>query len=178
MESIVHFAIPFALASLIGLKPRWVLVTGIFGILPDLDVLTLPHRSGSHSVLFPIMLIPLSAIVKNLKIRSLLIAISIGWLSHILLDFVTWYTPILWPVLQSSFQLVLEWALHIGSLPEFSFNLKLLQKPYEAAPLTTFDGVFFTAEGLALSMVIIILALAKQGLPKILQKNTENGKSS
>ncbi len=160
MEPILHFAIPFAIIAILGFKLRWAFLGGVFGILPDFDVFALVHRSGTHSILIPLAILIIPIFIKNSKIRIPLLALSIGLLSHVLFDFATWYTPILWPISQDAYRLVFEWNFHLGSAPTTFFTLNILAQPYTPEPFTTLDVVLFNSESLVLSGVIAGLATA------------------
>ncbi len=82
---------------------KYVMLAGIGGILPDIDVLvywvlnllfgtTLSqvHRTLSHTLLIPTLLIIAAAIIYKLskKISYALAAITFGYFMHLLLDFV------------------------------------------------------------------------------------------
>ncbi len=38
MAPVLHFAIPFALAALLGFRLKWALAVGLIAMLPDLDI--------------------------------------------------------------------------------------------------------------------------------------------
>jgi hypothetical protein len=157
MEPLLHFAIPFAIASLLGLRLKWSFLVGLMGLLPDFDVLFLMHRSVSHSLLIPLILIFISLIWKKFRLQLQLSSFGLG--SHAILDLIDGYTPILWPISQSSFKLVFELRLFIKSFPMLYFKMNLLERPYEYGFFTTFDAPLFTAEGLAIAFLLITLSI-------------------
>lgn len=159
MEPVIHFAIPFAIVSLLGLRLKWAFLAGLVGILPDFDILFLMHRSISHSVLPALALLLIPLIWKNSRLQLPLQLSSLGLSSHVILDLIDGYTPILWPVSQSSFKLVFESRLIIESFPMLYFKLNLLERPYEYGTFVTFDAPLFTAEGLIIAFLLIALSI-------------------
>jgi len=161
MEPLLHFAIAFALAVLLGLRLRWALALGLVGILPDLDVLFFMHRSVSHSILPPLSLLLLSLIAwRSSRLKVPLSAISLGWASHSFLDLIDDYTPVLFPLSSKSYRLVFESNIIIGSRPSISMSLTALEKSYNYGAFTYLDAPLFTASGLAIGLIIIALALS------------------
>lgn len=45
------------------------------------------------------------------------------------------------------------------STPLIYLNLKLLEEPYHPNTFTTLDAAFFTSEGLAIALILILLTL-------------------
>jgi len=159
MEPTLHIAIPVALMLIQRQRFRLCLLAGLGGILPDFDVLFMAHRSVSHSLL--IASIPLLLGIFLLRRRTIglvLTATSIGWVSHVLLDFIGGLTPILWPITNYSYGLVLELQLHISSYPSILLNAKLLQEVYNYGLFNSFDAPIITAEGITLSILLILMA--------------------
>ncbi|MEM2238085.1 MAG: metal-dependent hydrolase [Candidatus Caldarchaeum sp.] len=161
MEPVLHFAIPFALGSMVRLGLKRSLLLGLLGILPDFDVFYM-HRSISHSVIPSIILVLVSFLPWNYRLRSVLRLSALGLGSHVILDFTGGYTPVLWPLSQNSYKLVLESKRHIGSLPTLSFMFKILEQPYNYGVLTNFDAPIFTAEGLLIAFLTVALAITIQ----------------
>jgi hypothetical protein len=166
LEPLIHFAIPLALASILRLKPRWALAAGVFGVLPDLDILTFMHRSVSHTILPPLAILLILIPWKRARANPPLMTLCLGWGTHVLLDLIAGYTPILWPLSMNSYQLVLESTVHVGSTPLISARLNILQQPYNYGAFTTLDAPILTAEGLAIASTLTILAAAIQGILK------------
>lgn len=167
MEPVLHFAIPFAVAALLGFRLRWALAIGIVATLPDLDIFFYTHRSIDHSLLPSIaLLLALAALRLNSKPRIArklkypVLALAAGWASHVLLDLTSSFTPLFWPVAPVAYRLVFQSSIHIGSVPSPSITLALLQQPYAPTTFTTFDAEIFTAEGLLLSLLLIALSFA------------------
>ena len=129
-----------------NLSPHLLLAAGIFGLLPDIDVIleiifyalygTLwgVHRAVTHSLLIPLILFFLAFLfLKNKKIFTLFLVGAFGWATHILLDFL----------------LVGEVALFFPLLPG-SWGLSLLVGPSVSEQaaiylLSGLDAVVFLA---------------------------------
>jgi len=159
MEPLLHFAIPFAIATVLGLSLRWSFIAGAIAVLPDLDVLLHAHRSVSHSLIIPLSLLLVSIPLWSTSLRFPVQLTAVSWTSHLLLDLVQGYTPILWPVTNTAYMLLFEVQLHMGSTPLISLNLQLLQKPYQYGLFTALDAALFTGEGLIIALVLISIAL-------------------
>ncbi|MEM3437410.1 MAG: metal-dependent hydrolase [Nitrososphaerales archaeon] len=173
MEPVIHFAIPFAIATLLGLRLKYAFLVGLISLLPDFDVLFFIHRSVSHSLLIPLALLFISLLWKKSRLQLPLQLSSFGLSSHVILDFINGYTPILWPVSQNSFKLVFELRLLIESFPMLYFNLNILERPYEYGTFITFDAPLFTAEGLAIASLLIALSIviSSKGLGIFLKRD-------
>jgi len=173
MEPLLHFAIAFAAAALLRLRLKWALALGLVGILPDLDVLFFMHRSVSHSMLPPLLLLLASPLLwRSPRVKALLLPVSLVWVSHGFLDFIEGYTPILFPLSSKSYKLVFESTLFIESRPFVSMSLKVLEEPYNNGFFTSFDAPLFTASGIVFGLVLIVLALSVYygGLRSVVEK--------
>lgn len=160
MEPLLHFAIPFTLAAILGLTLRWAFLAGFIAVLPDMDVLFYAHRSISHTLVIPIILLIASLPLQNRpKLRFPLQLTGLSLASHVILDFFHGYTPVLWPISNVAYTLVFDLQLHMGNNPPMSLNFNLLQEPYKYGGFTTLDAVFFTAEGFIIATVLIAIAL-------------------
>ena len=164
MEPSIHFAIPFAVASLLGLSLRWSFLAGLIGIIPDFDVLFLVHRSISHSLLPAILLLFILLLLKkisflNPRFQIPVLISSLGLGSHVILDLIDGYTPFLWPLSENAYYLIFELRLLIESFPTLYFNVNLFERPYGNDVFTTLDAPLFTAEGLILALLLITLGL-------------------
>jgi len=164
MEPAIHFAVPFVIIAFMGLKLRWAFISGLIGVIPDLDALFFFHRSVSHSLILPIILLPLLILFwKKRELRYPLLIISIGLASHSLMDFIVGYTPILWPLSDNSFYLLFEWKLVIESHPTLLLEVALLQKSFGGGAFTTFDATILTAEGFVVASLLILFTLKYKG---------------
>ena len=116
-QAVTHIIIPLILADIYRdyfarnkFNIRYVLIAGLAGLLPDIDVLfawifksflnvTISeiHRTITHSLLFPLLFLVLFLFARNynpkflkrqkLKLNYLFLAIAFGTLIHITLDF-------------------------------------------------------------------------------------------
>lgn len=175
MEPLLHFAIPFALATLLRLRLKWALMMGLVGVLPDFDVLFFMHRSVSHTMLPALLLFLASLLVwrsSRVRVKAPLLIVGLGWGSHVFLDFIQWYTPILWPLSSKSYMLVFESTLFMESPPYISWSLRVLEKTFDYGPFTSFDAPLFTASGAAIGLLLITLALSIHygGLRSVVEK--------
>jgi membrane-bound metal-dependent hydrolase YbcI (DUF457 family) len=159
MEPVLHFAIPFAIGSILRLGLRRSLLLGVIGILPDLDVLLLMHRSITHSITPSIILALISLLPRAVLLGSILRLSALGWASHTFIDFMEGYTPILWPLSQNSYRLVFESRLHVESQPAIYLAFRILEEPYNYGVIASLDAPIFTAEGLLIASLLTALAL-------------------
>lgn len=156
MEPIIHFAI----ASTLGLSLRWSFLAGIIGVLPDLDVTLHVHRSISHSLAPTILIILLSLILWNkTKTRLTMYIVSLGWASHILLDLVGGYTPLLWPFYDRSIKLLMEVRLIMESSPSLRLFIGVEEQPYYLGAFKSLDAPILTVEGITLASLLVIIAV-------------------
>lgn len=157
-ELLLHFSVIFALvAPKLGVKKAFLL--SFPAVLPDLDVLFYVHRSMSHSIL---ILLASGAIillaVRRLKPVYLRLAIigSLALLSHLILDCFQTYTPILFPLLDTSFWINIEGTVLISPnsfTPQISAGFK--EEPTVFKPFEKMDARVFTSEGLLVSIVLV-----------------------
>lgn len=107
--AVTHMLVPMILLDIIRdnilkidkekLPNKYILLAGLFGLLPDLDIplslITIGnfslHRTFSHSLWIPLFLITFSLVFKLLKNRKWFILFLMGFAgftSHIVLDFI------------------------------------------------------------------------------------------
>ena len=161
-EPLIHLAVPFAVFTALGVKPKRALLLSLLALTPDLDVLFHVHRSVTHS-LIPLLLVvaPLLALTWRSKpYRNLVILAFIAVSSHLLLD-LTSYTPILYPMLQDSFRIVFSCDMHYGSFPALSFNVLVKSIPTVFIPFDSLDALLFTSEGFLVSLALLSPAFYK-----------------
>ena len=157
----MHFAVPFTLTSPI-LGVRRALVVGLVALIPDVDALLYIHRSITHSLIFILAIaIPIVAVIILLKpkLASLAIASILSVLSHLILDFTQTYTPILYPLIQSSINLDIKGGVIIGSSINPYIKINVDMKPIDFTPFTSLDAPLFTSNGLALSIMLISIPI-------------------
>jgi len=165
VEPLLHLAIPLASLGLVGLDRRKILVACAAALVPDLDALFYVHRSFTHSVVV-LAVIAIPALVltrKHRGARLLILLASYGVLTHLVLDMFSWYTPLLWPVVDDSLRVSAALDIHLGSPPLFTWWARVQLKPTIFEPFASLDAPILTAPGLfAFSILLIpILFLAK-----------------
>ena len=161
-EPLIHFAVPFAVFTALGVKPKRALLLSLLALTPDLDVLFHVHRSASHS-LIPLLLVvaPLLALTWRSKpYKNLVVLAFMAVASHLLLD-LSGYTPILYPLLQDSFRIAFSCDMHYGSFPALSFNVLVESIPAVFIPFDSLDAPLFTSEGFLVSLALLTPALYK-----------------
>jgi len=161
MEPLLHLAIPASLMLLRGGRLRWVFLAGLGGTLPDFDVFFMVHRSVSHSL--SIAVIPLISGVmlrRRAYAYAALSAIALGWISHVMLDFISGLTPVIWPLSNYYYGLVFDLEFRMSSSPIITLDAQLLEEVYDYGLFKSFEAPIFTAEGLALSIILILIAIA------------------
>lgn len=165
-QAVTHIILPLVLADIyrdyIAKKRfniRYVLIAGLAGLLPDIDILfawllklfsnitiSEVHRTITHSLFFPLLILVLFLSTKNyiskflrkqkLKLNYVFLAIAFGTLVHIILDFTfSGSVYLLYP------------------LSNFKIGLNLI-------PLGYFEGTFFAG----LDAIILVLWLVHEEL--------------
>jgi len=106
--AVAHIIIPIIILNLIrdkvkGFKRKItlheILIAGIFGILPDIDLIfdiifnsigsdLHIHRMFTHNLVFPAIVAAATLLIKHKKTRMVLYAASLGLASHVILDFI------------------------------------------------------------------------------------------
>lgn len=164
MEPLLHFVIPFTAFLLVGFSLKEALLGSLLALAPDLDALLLIHRSFTHS-LAPIA----SALLPTLlylhkfkpKLQKYGLMAFFALLSHLLLDVFTGYTPLLWPFYNFSIWVAMDLTVHVGSLPNLAFNLRLLTEPITFQTARSLDAPILTGDGLTISLLTLAPALIK-----------------
>jgi len=158
MEPIIHFTVPFIALTLVSVEFRKALPISLLGVLPDLDVLFLVHRSFSHSIVVILSaMAPLQLLTYKFKPRlhGYVFLALLAVASHLVLDLFAGYTPLLWPLYGHSVWIQAELVAHIGGSASLSPSIKLLTKPITFQPFRSLDAPLFTGEGLILSAVLL-----------------------
>lgn len=175
MEPLLHFALPFAFVSLLGLSLHYSFIAGVCGLLPDLDVLFHVHRSGSHSM--PILLVPsilVLLVVYKFKPEYCKHTI-VGLLSvqsHLILDCFAGYTPILYPLWGQSIWVNIEGRVLISSdglIPQISASIETKLTVFNH--FETLDAKIITSEGLLIFIILVVLPLLKRWNSTLSQKH-------
>jgi len=154
---------PFALLALMRVEVKKALPLSLLALIPDLDTLFHIHRSISHSIVIPlVVVVPLLLLLQHRMGNPSLLALAfltVG--SHSILDLFTNYTPILWPVYGSSIWLQIGLIAHMGSSPILSLTARLLLEPTSFQPFRSLDAPLATGEGLIVSMMLLAPPLFK-----------------
>jgi membrane-bound metal-dependent hydrolase YbcI (DUF457 family) len=159
MEPLLHVVLPFVALVLLGLEPQKALPLGLLGILPDLDVIFLIHRSISHSTVVTILLaapILLYVWYKKPGYRSYALLGLMAVLSHQILDLFNGYTPILWPLSQESYWMETILNGRIGSEITLQPILEIYHRPTVFQTFSGLDAPIFTSEGLAITLTLLL----------------------
>ncbi|ASJ01667.1 metal-dependent hydrolase [Thermococcus gorgonarius] len=121
MDPLEHASIPslvyLALSPEQSLGFMMALVVG--AVFPDLDVLTKEHRSYLHSLL-PF----LPAFVVAVLLGGCPLAFTLGWLSHLFLDFFTGVIPPAYPLSRRGWGL----SITITGPRNFGIEVKLIER--------------------------------------------------
>lgn len=159
-EPAVHFSVAFSVLSAVGCDPLTSFAASVVAVIPDLDVFLGIHRSVSHSILLhlPIALVGLLLRVANFPCSYLLIAIWLSLLTHALLDALTGFSPILWPMLKDEVYVEAK----IGATFQHSVELKpvisIHRRPLSNSRFRCLDATALTAEGVAISSLLLALS--------------------
>jgi dolichol-phosphate mannosyltransferase len=156
-ELILHFAIPFSIsAPIIGIKRA--IIVGIIGMLPDIDVLLHVHRSMTHSliILTIISLIPLYIAFFKLKEKSLALLSFFSLMIHPIMDIFQTYTPILYPISNSSFQINIKGSVLISRSIVPYIESQVSSIPTNFQKFLVMDAPIFTSEGFIVSLILIV----------------------
>ena len=156
VEPLLHFAVPFAALTALGIKPKRAFLLSLFALLPDLDILINIHRFCSHS-LIPLLAITIPLILIAVKFnfqRTLSLAIF-AYVSHLFLDLFTGYTPILWPLYSQDLWINLNLFAHLASTPTYTLQATIQTQPTTFTKFTNLDAPLFTSTGIAISTLLI-----------------------
>ena len=154
-EPLIHFAVPFASLSLIGVKPKLALIASIFAVLPDLDVLFYVHKSITHSIILLLLITITAYSFLKKSYGELILLCSLGVASHMILDLFSCYTPILWPLYDRSLWVSFGLNAHFGSPFKLIPSLQILTEPTSLEPFQSLDAEVITSEGIMVSMILL-----------------------
>jgi len=159
MEPLLHFSIPFVIISLTKAKLRYSILAGIIALLPDLDVLFHAHRSISHSFIVSLALLGFLFINRKFGLIAFF-----SWSSHIFLDFIDGYVPLLWPLSDEAYSLIFEGQIEIYKSLEINLIFGINEMPYNYGSFNNFEAPIFTFSGLIISLILLtITLLSKRG---------------
>ena len=135
----------------------------LLALTPDLDALFHIHRSISHSA---IILLAITSLIwlaaRKPWIRTQIPFALFALISHLILDVFTGYTPILWPLSQSSIWIQMELRAYLRSSPSLRLSTHLLFEPTQFQRFESLDAPLFTSEGLIASLMLITPILMKK----------------
>ncbi|MCS7098464.1 MAG: glycosyltransferase [Candidatus Methanomethyliaceae archaeon] len=153
-DPLIHFALPFALSSLV-FKIRMAFLIGLIALLPDLDVIFKVHRSFTHSLLI-IGLLTIPFILWNNRVG---VAALLSLISHPIMDFFQTYTPILYPLIQDSLKISIDAGVIISEKiqPYITANLKSI--PSDFKQFSSLDAPLFTDITLPISMALLFIPM-------------------
>ena len=134
-------------------------MASLIALLPDLDALLIGvHRSTSHSLVVVLAVCGIALLlIRALRSRLLRLGllVTLGLLSHLLLDLFTTYTPIFWPLVGWFLFISLDGGVHISESVNLKVSLDLSTTTTEFTPFTVLDAPIFTSEGFAVSLILI-----------------------
>jgi len=167
VEPLLHFAVPFAAFTALGVKPKKAFLISLLALVPDLDVLTQIHRFYFHSVIPLIIaaapLIPVAARYGYSRVVGLA---SLSYATHLFLDLFNGFTPILWPLYSQNVWLISSLNVHLSSSPAYTLQIAVEMAPIVFKKFTSLDAPLFTSEGLAIAVVLVAPAVMKQLLKR------------
>jgi len=157
-ELLLHFAIPFAAFSYLR-RPKEAFVASLIALLPDVDaLLTGVHRSTSHSLVVVLALCDIALLLIRVvrpRLLGLGLLATLGFLSHLLLDLFTTYTPIFWPLVGWSPFISVNGGVHVSESVNLKVSLDLSTTTTEFTSFTVLDAPIFTSEGFAIALILI-----------------------
>lgn len=146
----LHFVIPFSVALACRVSYKKSFLFGFIAVLPDIDIIFGVHRSATHSILVLLLALAIALYFKFTRSKGNFGLASLALLSHPILDLFDGFTPIFWPLLNSSLYLKVSLA---------SINAELLSSsvlfPKSSLVLSAPSAWQFVA-----SMVMIIMGMA------------------
>lgn len=162
VEPLLHFIVPFTAFRATGVDWRRCLFASVIALTPDLDVLFHVHRSLSHSLLVVgLIALPILALTyRNNALRNLTYLGVAGVLTHLALDLFQGYTPLLYPLVNSSFWVSVDLQVRVSSLPILIPSVKLLTQPVAFSTFQTYLGTIITPAGLGISLTLLAPTLA------------------
>ncbi|MEM3551185.1 MAG: metal-dependent hydrolase [Candidatus Bathyarchaeia archaeon] len=158
MEPLLHFVVPFVALTLAGFKLQKALPLAFLALIPDLDAFFMVHRSLSHSALILVLAsLPFFASAYKIK-REALKTCFFGltsFLSHVVLDVFSGYTPIFWPLYDKALWVETGLSVHVGGSVGLSAYIDLLKTPVTFETFESFDAPIYTSGGIVLSLALL-----------------------
>jgi heme/copper-type cytochrome/quinol oxidase subunit 4 len=161
-EPAMHFSVVFALtAPRLGVKKA--LLLSFIALVPDLDVLMHVHRSMSHSIIvLTLAYTPILLAVYRFKPEYFRLTVLglLALLSHIVMDLFQTYTPILYPILDSSLWIEIDGGVQVSPSelkPQLSADVKHVPTTFK--PFKAIDAPVFTSDGFLISLILTVIPL-------------------
>ena len=173
VEPLLHFILPYTILKMCNFSTKKAIFLSLFAIIPDLDVLFHVHRSCTHSAIVmtwlfsPLLIITfVYGIYQYRKHKSggsqkaygtVFIAYLIV-LSHLFLDLLHTYTPILWPFIDKAYYVDIHLLTDMNNLRDlqFVFDIKTIPFEFGTVIIDKVDGFIFTSVGLSITIILII----------------------
>ncbi len=135
------------------------LVTTIFAVLPDIDVILGIHRSPTHSLIIPAAIACTYLACK----RAEVLYAAAAYLSHIFLDMFNSPVPVLCPLTDIGVQVKVEIEVKFSSIPTTWVNVQLILTHYVPQTITEYESdISLGTALLAIALAIAITTLAKE----------------
>lgn len=162
MEVFYHFLFPYALLTLIGVKPKHAIPLAALAVTPDLDVLFYVHRSLSHSVVVILLVFAAPLLYTWLRRRSLFRYVLYGFLSvasHPVFDMLGGYTPILWPLYHKSIAISTQLQVMVNPTIHIEPSFNIFQTPTVFSHLTDWQATVFSGPAALMTALISLYLL-------------------
>lgn len=157
MEALLHFTIVFVALVLLGVEPRIGAPLGLFALLPDIDFLLGIHRSFLHSLIVLLALgVPLAVVLRRTDLGKYAPLALVAAASNPIIDSFYGYTPLFWPLSDSSLWIRVGLSLQWGEVTGVENSTRIMVKPTEFVQAAQFEGPLLTSEGLIISAFLII----------------------
>jgi len=162
-ESLLHFAVPFAILAILGINLKKGFVVSLMALLPDFDIPLYVHRCYFHSlIMIMAIMLPIILITKRMRrCEDLSILITIVLLSHLVLDIFGGSIPVFWPILNMNVGVDTQLLFHYPQISNSYPQIQIHIEPAVFKSFQTFDAPLFTSGGVAVTALLIAPVLAK-----------------
>jgi len=161
-EPALHFSIPFSVLSYLRLDPAMCLIVSVAALVPDLDILFRVHRSVSHSAVLylPVAVLGIVASVYSSCWSVLLFATWFSLTSHVLLDTVSGFSPIFWPLSKEEVCVSVALGVRVGNSVQLRPEVSIRRKPLDVRQRDSLDAVALTLEGALVSVLLLAVSVS------------------